>query len=265
MALARLGDRRLQREHAVRSVHHRAARGRHAAERDARPAHRHRVQPQPQPERRGRHRRRRVPGRVRGRSRRDHVDRLARPDAGLRPLPRPQVRSAVAEGVLRGPGQLQQHPGAGQGVQVRQLAAAHHRSHRGAGGRARRAGREAARGPRGVQRSGSGDGRGAVALGSVARPRRARRLDVARRPARAPRPRRRHRRGPQRDVRDRGARGRPAAVRRRTHRGRRRLRRAAVHQRRSQPERRLRRSVHACRLDLPDGFQRGHRLARRRG
>ena len=38
--------------------------------------------------------------RVRRRPRRDHGDRLARPDAGLRPLPRPQVRPGHAEGVL---------------------------------------------------------------------------------------------------------------------------------------------------------------------
>ena len=179
VALARLGDRRLQREHAVRPFHHRAARGRHAARRDARSAHRHRLQPQPQSERRRRHRRRRVHGRIRGRSRGDHVDGLARVDAGLRPLPRPQVRPALAEGVLRGPGQFQQYSGAWQGVQVRQLAAADHRPDRGAGGGARRARREAARGPRGVHRPGSGGCRGAVALGGVARPGRTRRLGAA--------------------------------------------------------------------------------------
>ena len=67
-----------KRQHALRPVHHRAARRRHAAGGDARAAHRHRVQPQPQPERRGRDRRRRVPRGVRGGPRRDDLDGLAR-------------------------------------------------------------------------------------------------------------------------------------------------------------------------------------------
>ena len=236
VALARLGDRRLQREHAVRSIHDRAARGRHAAQRDPRSAHSHRVQPQPQPERRRGHRRRRVPGRVRGRSGRDHLDRLARPDAGLRPLPRPQVRPDLAEGVLRGSRQLQQYSGARQGVQVRQLTAAYHCPHRRAGSRAGRARRKAAGGARGVRRHERRGGNGAGGVGAVAPQRGARRLDAARRSAGASRPRRRHCRGPQRGIRDRRPRGRPAAVRRRTHRRGRRLRRAALHQCRPQSE-----------------------------
>ena len=57
-----------------------------------------------------------------------------------------------AEGVLRGHGELQQHPRAGQGLQVRQLAAPGHRPHRRAAGRARRAGRRARRGAGGAGR-----------------------------------------------------------------------------------------------------------------
>ena len=47
VALARLGDRRVQPQHAVRPVHHRAARRRPAAERHARAANRHGLQSQP--------------------------------------------------------------------------------------------------------------------------------------------------------------------------------------------------------------------------
>ena len=57
---------------------------------------------------RGRLDRRGVADRVRRRPRRDHRDRLARPDDGLRPLPRPQVRPDHAEGVLPVPRLLQQ-------------------------------------------------------------------------------------------------------------------------------------------------------------
>ena len=92
-------------------------------ERDARAEDRHRLQPQPSRQRRGRHHPRRVRRRVRRRPRRDHGHRLAGPDAGLRPLPRPQVRSAHAEGVLPALRLLQQRAGDGQGDQVRQLAA----------------------------------------------------------------------------------------------------------------------------------------------
>ena len=50
--------------------------------------------------------------------------------AGLRPLPRPQVRPDHAEGVLPALRLLQQRPGEGQGDQVRQLAAAASRRRR---------------------------------------------------------------------------------------------------------------------------------------
>src|SRR5215813_12356088 len=39
----RLGDQRAQQGHALRSIHHRADRGRHVTERDARPEDRHRL------------------------------------------------------------------------------------------------------------------------------------------------------------------------------------------------------------------------------
>ena len=55
VALARLGDRRLQPQHAVRPLHRRAACRRPAAEPDAGTADRHRLQPQPSRQRRGRH------------------------------------------------------------------------------------------------------------------------------------------------------------------------------------------------------------------
>ena len=60
---------------------------------DARSEDRHRLQSQPSQQRRRRHHPRGVPRRIRRRSRRDHGHRLARPDGGLRPLPRSQVRS----------------------------------------------------------------------------------------------------------------------------------------------------------------------------
>ena len=69
-------------------------------ERHARAAHRHRLQPQPPHQRRGRHHPRGVSRGVCGRPRADHGHRLAGPHRGLRPLPRSQVRSHLAEGVL---------------------------------------------------------------------------------------------------------------------------------------------------------------------
>ena len=61
------------------------------------PEDRHRIQPQPSRQRRGRHHPRGVRRRVRRGSRGDHGHGVARPDDGLRPLPRPQVRSDHAE------------------------------------------------------------------------------------------------------------------------------------------------------------------------
>ena len=87
-------------------------------ERHARPEDRHRLQPQPPRQRRGRHHPRGVRRRVRRRPRRDDGDGLARPDARLRPLPRPQVRPDHAEGVLPALRLLQQRAGEGPGGQV---------------------------------------------------------------------------------------------------------------------------------------------------
>ena len=90
---------------------------------DARPADRHRLQPQSSRQRRRGHHPRGVRRRVRRRPRRHHGDRLAGPDARLRPLPRPQVRPDHAEGVLPALRLLQQRPRERPGGQVRQLAA----------------------------------------------------------------------------------------------------------------------------------------------
>ena len=71
----------------------------------------------------GRDRSRGVRRRVRRRSRRHDVHGLARADDGLRPLPRPQIRPALAEGVLPAVRLFQQRARVRQGGQVRQLAA----------------------------------------------------------------------------------------------------------------------------------------------
>ncbi len=92
---------------------------------DAGAEDRHRLQSQPSRQLRGRRHPRGIRGRVRRRSRRYHRDRLARPDGRLRPLPRSQVRSDHAEGVLPALRLLQQRAGTRQGDQVRQLAAVH--------------------------------------------------------------------------------------------------------------------------------------------
>ena len=93
VAVARLGDRRVQPEHAVRRVRDRAARRRPAAERHARTEDRLRVQPQSHDQLRRRRDRRRVPGRIRHRSRRGDLERVHGPDDGLRAVPLAQVRS----------------------------------------------------------------------------------------------------------------------------------------------------------------------------
>ena len=100
VAVARLGDRCVQPQSAVRPVHDRAARRRHAAVADARPEDRDRVQSQPSRQRRRRDHPRGVRRRIRRRPRRYNRDGLAGPDARLRPLPQPQVRPDRARGVL---------------------------------------------------------------------------------------------------------------------------------------------------------------------
>ena len=85
---------------------------------DAGAEDRHRLQPQPSRQRRRRHHPGGVSRRVRRRPRGDDRHRLARPDPRLRPLPRSQVRSDHAEGVLPALRLLQQRAGARQGHQV---------------------------------------------------------------------------------------------------------------------------------------------------
>ena len=95
LALPPLGHRRAQPRPAVRPVHHRAT-GRRPAARDATLEqkiatgfHRNTLT-----NKRGRRRSGAVPRRGRGRSRQHDGQGLARPDARLLPVPRPQVRSA---------------------------------------------------------------------------------------------------------------------------------------------------------------------------
>ena len=93
LVVPRLGDQRLQPQHAVRSVHDRATGRRPAAQSHARSADRLRLQSlQHHDERRGRDPRR-VSRALRPRPHRDDLAGLARPDGRLRGLPRPQVRS----------------------------------------------------------------------------------------------------------------------------------------------------------------------------
>ena len=284
VALPRLGHRRLQLEHAVRPVHHRAVGGRPAARRDPRAAHRHRLQPEPQPERRGRHHPRGVPGRERGRPGVDDRHGVDGPDPGVRPLPRPQVRPRVAEGVLRGLRLLQQRARAGQGVQVRQLAADDHRPHRRSVRRARLARRRDRRGARDVRRPRGRRGRGPARVGRLARRRGAGRLGDARQAPRALPPRRRLRgrlhvraglRLPERDggaarrarapagraPGERQARRRHAALRAGPNRRGARLRRRAVHRRRRHRQLHLRRPLHAVGVGPLQRPRRGHRVA----
>ncbi len=114
LAVARLGDPLAQRGHALRPVHHRAARRRPAAGRDAGPEDRERLQPQPRHHRRRRRDRRGVPRRIRRRTAWSTTQhRLPRPDARLRALPRPQVRSDHAGRLLQHVRVLQLERGAG--------------------------------------------------------------------------------------------------------------------------------------------------------
>ena len=125
VALARLGDRRLQSQPAVRPVH---ASSRLAGDMlpnatlDQKIATR--LQPQPSGEYRRRHHPRGVRGGVRGGPRGDDLHGVSRTDAGLRALPQSQVRSVHAEGVLSGLRLFQQRAGVRPRHEVRQLAAA---------------------------------------------------------------------------------------------------------------------------------------------
>ncbi len=100
VAVARLGDCRLQPEHAVRRVHDRAARRRSAARRDKGSDDRVRLQPQSHDQFRRGSDRGGVPGRVRDRPRRGHVLGVHGADDGLRAVSFAQVRSHHAQGVL---------------------------------------------------------------------------------------------------------------------------------------------------------------------
>ncbi len=104
-------------QHALRRVRHRAVRRGHAAERDPVPEDRHRVQPQPPDQHRRRRHPRRVADRDRHRPRRNDLRCLPRPDHGLRPLPRPQVRPDPAEGLLRFYAYFNNVPETGSGVE----------------------------------------------------------------------------------------------------------------------------------------------------
>ncbi len=77
------------------------------------PEDRHRLQPQQPDRHRGRLDRRGISRRERRRPGRDHGDGLPRPDPGLRPLPRPQVRPDLADRVLPVLRLLQQRQRAG--------------------------------------------------------------------------------------------------------------------------------------------------------
>ena len=111
--MARLGHPGVQPQPAVRPVYDRAACGRLAAQSDAGPANRHRLQSESHGHRRNRRHRRGIPRRVRRRPARNHLDRLARPDRGVRPLSRPQVRSDLAARLLPAVRVLQQRGGEG--------------------------------------------------------------------------------------------------------------------------------------------------------
>ena len=109
LALSRLGHRGLQPRHAVRPVHDRADRRRPAPGRDARPADRHRLPSQHDGQHGGRDRRRGIPGRGGRRSGQHHDAGLDGDDDRLCPVPRPQVRPLLAEGVFPALRVLQQH------------------------------------------------------------------------------------------------------------------------------------------------------------
>ena len=271
VALARLGDRRVQREHAVRPVHRRAARRRPAAQSPrstsgSPPASTATIAAT----REGGI----IPEEYAVEYVVDRVETTATVWLGLtgrlRPLPRPQVRPDHAEGVLPALRVLQQHPRERQGAPARQLAAVHQGADPRAAAEAdaarRRSGRRqravhAARG-RAVARPG--------AVGEVARRRRRHRLGPVARPGGALRVRR------QSDGRRGGLAGRQGGAARRPQRAdrvRRRARRPGGHARRQglrrgrrhprlREPRLLRRQVQPRLVGVS---HRGHRRARDQG
>ena len=121
VAVPRLGHPGLQRQPALRPVPDLAARGRSAAGRHPRSADRHGLQPAAPADQRRRQRRGGVPHRIRGRPGQHVRHGHAGPDARVRQVPRPQVRSDHAARLLRAVRVLQQHR------RVRALFALHER------------------------------------------------------------------------------------------------------------------------------------------
>ena len=123
LAVPRLGDRRLQRQPALRPVHAGTDCRRLVAEGHAQSVDCHGLHPGgDEHERRGDHPRG-EPGELRHGSRRDHVAGLAGADDGVRALPRPQVRPDQREGLLQHGGVLPEHDAARHGRQRDGLAA----------------------------------------------------------------------------------------------------------------------------------------------
>ena len=169
VAVARLGDRRVQSQHALRSVHDRATGRRLAAQRHAGPEDRHRVQSQSPRQLGRRHRARRVRRRIRRRSRGHDVHGVPGPDGRVRAMPQPQVRSVHAEGVLSALRVFQQRARARQIPACGQLAAVHGGAASGAG-RAVEAARRGAGGcDRGLRKASAGGGASAARVGAIAR------------------------------------------------------------------------------------------------
>ena len=133
--VARVGDRRLQSQHAVQPLRHRTTGRRPDAQRHRGAETGQRLQPQPHDQLRRRRDSRRVSGGVCGRPRGYHRQRVHGPDRGLRALPRSQVRPDLAEGLLPLLRLLQHHRGKGPRRQERQCRAHPGNAHRRAGER----------------------------------------------------------------------------------------------------------------------------------
>ncbi len=115
LAVSRLGHRCVRPQHAVRRVRHVAARGRSAVAPDARADARDGVLARRQAHDRERRDRRRIQSRVHGRAHRQRARHcVPGTHCGLRALPRPQVRSDQAEGLLLARRVLQQQRRAGR-------------------------------------------------------------------------------------------------------------------------------------------------------
>ena len=133
----------------------------------ARPAGRLGLQPLQHHDQRGRRHRRGIPRPLRPRPHRDDVAGLAGPDGRLRGLPRPQVRPAHAERVLRAVGVLQQHDAGRDGRQHQGHAADRLRARAGGPAALGAAGRSSRRAEQVDARKQGGAGR----VRQVARPR----------------------------------------------------------------------------------------------